>query len=66
MRRKKRAVSRFAAILLAGSLMVSAAMPAGAVTVDWDDLTDAQQEQAYHQLESENQALKEQLASLQE
>lgn len=65
MRRKKRAVSRFAAILLAGSLMVSAAMPAGAVTVDWDDLTDAQQEQAYHQLESENQALKEQLASLQ-
>ena len=65
MRRKKRAVSRFAAILLAGRLMVSAAMPAGAVTVDWDDLTDAQQEQAYHQLESENQALKEQLASLQ-
>ncbi len=65
MRRKKRAVSRFAAIPLAGSLMVSAAMPAGAVTVDWDDLTDAQQEQAYHQLESENQALKEQLASLQ-
>ena len=65
MRRKKRAVSRFAAILLAGSLMVSAAMPAGAVTVDWDDLTDAQQEQAYHQLESENQALKEQLALLQ-
>jgi cell division protein FtsB len=62
MRRKKRAVSRFAAILLAGSLMVSAAMPAGAVTVDWDDLTDAQQEQAYHQLESENQALKEQMA----
>lgn len=65
MRRKKRAVSRFAAILLAGSLMVSAAMSAGAVTVDWDDLTDAQQEQAYHQLESENQALREQLAALQ-
>lgn len=65
MRKKKKAACTLAAILLAGSLMIGAAMPAGAVTVDWDDLTDAQQEQAYHQLESENQALKEQLAQLQ-
>ena len=50
-----------AVALLAGGL----AMSAPAVTLDWDDLTDAQQEQAYHQLESENQALREQLAQLQ-
>lgn len=50
-----------AVALLAGGL----AMSAPAVTLDWDDLTDAQQEQAYHQLESENQALREQLEQLQ-
>ena len=50
-----------AALLLAAGLTV----PVHAVTVDWDDLTDAQQEQAYKQLESENQALREQLALLQ-
>lgn len=33
-------------------------MPAGAVTLDWDDLTDAQQEHAYQALESENESLK--------
>ena len=63
-----------ASALLAGGLMIGAAVPvcaqaaavsAGPVTVDWDDLTDAQQEQAYHQLELENQALREQLAQLQ-
>ena len=53
-----------AAALLAGCLTIPAAA-AGTVSVDWDDLTDAQQEQAYHQLESENQALREQLARLQ-
>ena len=53
-----------AALLLAGCLSISAPA-AGSVVVDWDDLTDAQQEQAYHQLESENQALREQLAQLQ-
>ena len=54
-----------AAALLTGSLVAGMALPAGAVTLDWEDLTDAQQEQAYHQLESENQALREQLAQLQ-
>lgn len=54
-----------AAALLTGSLAAGMALPAGAVTLDWEDLTDAQQEQAYHQLESENQALREQLAQLQ-
>ena len=63
-----------ASALLAGGLMIgaavsvcaqAAAVSAGPVTVDWDDLTDAQQEQAYHQLELENQALREQLAQLQ-
>ena len=60
--------------ILAGGLAIGAAVPSGAaaaavsagpVTVDWDDLTDAQQEQAYHQLELENQSLREQLAQLQ-
>jgi hypothetical protein len=55
------AAAGLAAALFAGCMC----MQAGAVTVDWDDLTDAQQEQAYHQLESENQALREQLARLQ-
>ncbi len=67
-----------AAVLLAAGLTISAVVPVSAaapvsaalpvvssVTLDWDDLTDAQQEQAYLQLESENQALREQLAQLQ-
>lgn len=41
------------------------AQPAGAVTVDWNDLTNAQQEAAYRSLESENESLKEQIAQLQ-
>lgn len=49
------------AVLIAGT--VSMCVPA--VVVDWDDLTDAQQEQAYHQLESENEALRQQIAQLQ-
>ena len=61
MRSHRKAAAGLTAALLAGSLCVRA----GAVTVDWDDLTDAQQEQAYHQLEAENQALREQLAQLQ-
>lgn len=40
------------------------ALPAGAVTMDWDDLTDAQQEQAYKSLESENEQLRQQLSRL--
>lgn len=38
---------------------------AGAVTVSWDDLTDAQQEAAYSSLESENESLRQQIADLQ-
>ena len=60
MRPHKGAAAVLAAALFGGSLCAQAY----AVTVDWDDLTDAQQEQAYHQLESENQALREQLARL--
>ena len=52
-----------AAIFAAGCLVLSAVW--GEVTVDWDDLTDAQQRQAYEQLESENHMLREQLAALQ-
>ncbi len=41
-------------------------MPAQAsVVMEWDDLTDAQQEQAYRELESENERLRQQLAQLQ-
>lgn len=53
-----------AAGVLAVLLEAPSVIPAFAVTLDWDDLTDAQQEQAYHQLESENQALREQLEAL--
>ena len=60
MRPHRGAAAVLAAALFGGSLCAQAY----AVTVDWDDLTDAQQEQAYHQLESENQALREQLARL--
>ena len=59
---------RLGVYLKAGALAVlleaSSVIPAYAVTLDWDDLTDAQQEQAYHQLESENQALREELEAL--
>lgn len=48
-----------AAIVLLGSF------PAKAVTLAWDDLTDAQQEQAYKDLESENESLRQQLGQLQ-
>ena len=59
--RTRRMIACAMAALLSGSLSV----PAEAVTLDWEDLTDAQQKQAYLQLESENQALKEQLEKLQ-
>ncbi len=50
----------------AAAVILSAAvcMGAGAVTLDWNDLTDAQQENAYRELESENEALREQVAAL--
>lgn len=54
-----------AAVLLVWCAGTAYVPEAGAVTLDWEDLTDAQQEQAYWQLESENQALREQLAALQ-
>lgn len=51
------------AAALTAAVMIMA-YPAGAVTVDWNDLTDAQQEEAYKSLESENESLKEQIARL--
>ena len=52
----------FALASLAAVLVLSA--PVGAVTVKWDDLTDAQQEEAYNRLASENDALRAQLKAL--
>lgn len=58
--------TRRIAVCAAAALFASVfVLQVPAVTLDWDDLTDAQQEQAYLQLESENQALREQLAQLQ-
>ncbi len=59
--RSQKWAAAIAAALICGALTMS--VPA--VTVDWDDLTDAQQEQAYRELESENEALRQQLAQLQ-
>ena len=63
-RRKKRTV--WTAWAAAALMSVSAAFPAGAVTLDWNDLTDAQQENAYKALESENESLKQQITALEE
>ena len=41
------------------------AYPASAVTVKWEDLTNAQQKAAYQSLESENESLRAQLKELQ-
>ena len=48
------------------AFLIPASLSAGAegAWVDWDDLTDAQQKQAYQELESENEALKEEIARL--
>ena len=52
--------------IIAAATVATAAivMPAGAVTMDWDDLTDAQQENAYKALESENESLKARIREL--
>lgn len=55
---------RLSAICLAALLAVSP--PAYAVTVDWDDLTDAQQEAAYNSLLQENESLKSRISELEE
>ena len=49
-------IKRYAGVIIAAATVMTAAfaMPAGAVTLDWNDLTDAQQENAYKKLESEN------------
>ncbi len=59
--RLKRTAVTIAAVLFSGALTMS--VPA--INLEWDDLTDSQQEQAYKQLESENEALRQQLAQLQ-
>ncbi len=59
--RSQRWTAAIAAALISGALTMSAS----AINLEWKDLTDAQQEQAYKQLESENEALKQQLAQLQ-
>ncbi len=59
MKKAKIVAAAFLACLLAGPA------PAGAVTVNWDDLTDAQQEAAYNSLESECESLRQQLKALQ-
>ncbi len=52
-------------ILAAAAVMTAAiVMPVSAVTVDWNDLTDAQQEKAYRELESENEELRSRIAEL--
>lgn len=63
-RRKKRTV--WTAWAAAALMSVTSAFPAGAVTLDWDELTSAQQEKAYNDLAAENQALKERIAELEE
>lgn len=58
------AAARGAAVAAAILLSLAAGAPAGAVTLDWSDLTSAQQEKAYQQLESENAELKARIAQL--
>ncbi len=59
--RSQRIIAAISAALISGALTMS--VPA--INLDWNDLTDSQQEQAYKQLESENEALRQQLAALQ-
>ena len=58
------AAARCTAPAAAVLLCLAAGAPAGAVTLDWSDLTSAQQEKAYQQLESENAELKARIAQL--
>lgn len=51
-------------VMALSACLLAGAAPAGAVTVNWDDLTDAQQEAAYSSLESENESLRQQLDAL--
>ena len=59
-------IKRYAGVIIAAATVMTAAfaMPAGAVTLDWNDLTDAQQENAYKKLESENEDLKKRIKEL--
>ncbi len=59
-------IKRYAGVIIAAATVMTAAfaMPAGAVTLDWNDLTDAQQENAYKKLESENEDLKKRIEEL--
>lgn len=57
--RGRRSISTFLLLVLTGMLT----QPALAVTVDWNDLTDAQQEAAYKSLESEVEALRRQIGA---
>ncbi len=61
-----RKYNRYSWGIIAAATVATAAivMPAGAVTMDWDDLTDAQQENAYKALESENESLKARIKEL--
>lgn len=61
-------MNRYARGIIAAAAVLTAAiaLPAGAVTLDWNDLTDAQQENAYKELESENESLKARIAQLEE
>lgn len=61
-----RKYNRYTWGIIAAATVATAAivMPAGAVTMDWDDLTDAQQENAYKALESENESLKARIREL--
>ena len=55
---------RFFVTFLASAVLCGGT--AGAVTLDWEDLTNAQQKKAYLDLEEENKELKDQLARLEE
>ncbi len=59
--KSKKIAATLAAVLVSGAVT----MTVPAINLDWNDLTDSQQEQAYKQLESENEALRQQLAQLQ-
>ena len=55
---------RFFVTFLASAVLCGST--AGAVTLDWEDLTNAQQKKAYLDLEQENMELKDRLAKLEE
>ena len=59
-------MNRYARGIIAAAAVLTAAiaLPAGAITLDWNDLTDAQQENAYKKLESENEDLRKRVEEL--